>query len=165
MPMEMRYVEGRPIPPGYHMESRPKKGLVVSGAIIFGVPYVFSASVAASSRYSPDHWLYLPIFGPFAALGARGSQCSTTTIPVSPGVTDTTQSCSDDSGARFFLMLDGLMQTAGATMLILGLALPTRLLVRDDAPFAASTGSHFAWTIRPKTMGRGGYGLGVDGVF
>jgi hypothetical protein len=163
--MEMRYVEGRPIPPGYHMESRPKKGLVVSGAIVFGVPYVFSASVAASSRFSPDHWLYLPIFGPFADLAARGSQCSANTVVVSPGVTDTTQTCPDDSGARFFLMLDGLMQTAGATMLILGLALPNHLLVRDDAPYSGSTGSHFAWAIGPKAMGRTGYGLGVDGVF
>jgi hypothetical protein len=164
--MEMRYVEGRPIPPGYHMESRPKKGLVIAGPIVFGVPYIFSASVAASSRYSPDRWLYLPVIGPFADLAARASQqCTSNTVQVGPGQTDTTESCIDDSGARFTLMLDGLMQTAGATMLILGLALPTHLLVRDDAPYTGSTASHFAWTIRPKTMGRTGYGLGVDGVF
>jgi len=163
--MEMRYVDGRPIPPGYHMESRPKKGLVVAGSIVFGVAYVFSASVAASSQFTADRWLYLPVFGPFADLASRGSKCTTNTVPISPGVDNTTQFCDDDSGARFFLMLDGLMQVSGATMLILGLALPTRLLVRDDAPYTGSTGSNFAWTIRPKTMGRAGYGLGVDGVF
>src|SRR5262245_40370767 len=33
-PMEMRYIEGRPIPPGYHVETRLRRGLIVSGPII-----------------------------------------------------------------------------------------------------------------------------------
>src|SRR5690242_1480294 len=40
-PMELRYVEGRPIPPGYHVETRARRGLVVAGPIVFGIPYVF----------------------------------------------------------------------------------------------------------------------------
>jgi hypothetical protein len=165
-PEEMRFVDGRPIPPGYHMESRPRKGLVVSGPIIFGIPFVLSASVGASSQFDPDRWLYLPVIGPFADLGARGSQCTRSTLGVSPGTTNTTESCVDDSGARFGLMLDGLLQTAGATMFILGLALPTHLLVRDDAPYRGSIGGiPVAWTVRPVTMGRAGYGLGIDGIF
>jgi len=163
--MEMRYVDGRPVPPGYHLETRPRKGLVVSGPIIFGIPYVLSASVGASSRFDPDRWLYVPVVGPFADLGARGSQCTRNTFVVSAGVTNTTENCIDDSGARFFLMLDGLMQTAGATMLILGLALPSHLLVRDDAPYAAAAPAKGGWTLRPLTMGRSGYGVGVDGSF
>jgi hypothetical protein len=163
--MEIRDVEGRPVPSGYHRETRVRKGLVVSGPIIFGIPYILSASVAASSRFEPDRWLYLPVVGPFADLGARGSHCSRDTLLVSPGVTNTSETCVDDTAARFFLMLDGLMQTAGATMLILGLALPHHLLVRDDAPYTGSVPGQFAWTIGPRSMGRTGYGLGVDGVF
>jgi hypothetical protein len=160
-PMEMRYIEGKPVPEGYHLETRPRKGLVISGAIIFGVPYFLSLSVAASSRYDPDQWLYAPLVGPFIDLGNRKDSCSTT--PAGFGNTNTY--CSEDSSERFFLMADGLMQVAGATMLVLGLALPQRLLVRDDAPYVGSSRSHFAWAVAPQTMGRSGYGLGLAGTF
>jgi hypothetical protein len=162
----MRYVEGRPIPAGYHVETRPRKGLIISGAVIFGVPYLLSASVGASSTFDPDHWLYAPVIGPFADLAARGSRCNRSTVATSPGTTSTTEFCDDDSGARFSLMFDGLMQTAGATLFILGFVLPSHLLVRDDAPYGGENGGPaIAWTVHPVKLGRGGYGIGVDGIF
>jgi hypothetical protein len=162
MPMELRYIENRPIPPGYHLESRPRKGLVVAGSIIFGVPYFLSLSVAASSKYDPDRWLYAPLVGPFVDLGNRKESCSTTG---NPNITTYT-TCSDDSSERFFLMADGLMQVAGATMLVLGLALPQYLLVRDDAPYVGSKSrSQFAWAVAPQPMGRSGLGVGLAGLF
>jgi hypothetical protein len=103
--------------------------------------------------------------GPFADLGARSSRCTRTSFLTSPGVTSTTETCDDDSAARYFLMLDGLLQTAGATMLILGLALPSHHVVRDDAPYAGSAGSPVVVNVRPTTLGRGGYGLAIDGLF
>jgi hypothetical protein len=162
MPMELRYVEGRAIPPGYHLESRPRKGLVISGSIVFGIPYFLSLSVAASSKFSPDRWLYAPLFGPFVDLGNRKENCTT----IGNGTFGSTTTCADDSSERFFLMADGLMQVAGATMLILGLALPQQLLVRDDAPFVGSKQkSQFAWGVAPQKMGRSGYGLGFAATF
>jgi hypothetical protein len=161
MPMELRYVEGRPIPPGYHPETRPRKGLVISGSIVFGIPYFLSLSVAASSKYTPDRWLYAPLVGPFIDLGQRKENC----VTYGNGSFGTTTTCSDDSSERFFLMADGLMQVAGATMLILGLALPQHLLVRDDAPFVGGKPAQFAWTIAPQKMGRSGYGLGLAATF
>ena len=161
--MEMRYVEGRPIPQGYHIETRIRKGLVVSGSIIFGVPYLLSMSVAASSHYTPDRWLYAPVIGPFANLAVRGDECNPNG---GQSGSSTTVVCSSDSGVRFFLMMDGLMQTAGATLFILGLAMPQTLLVRDDAPYVGKkNGSQFAWTVSPYAIGRQGYGLGVAGIF
>ncbi|HMI85005.1 MAG TPA: hypothetical protein VK550_12980 [Polyangiaceae bacterium] len=160
-PMEMKYVDGKPIPAGYHIETRVRKGLVVSGPIIFGVPYLLSMSVAASSKYAPDRWLYAPVVGPFVNLASRGDDCN----PNFSSSTSTTVTCAGDSSTRFFLMLDGLMQTAGATMLILGLALPQTLLVRDDAPFTGENRGHFAWTISPYSMGRAGSGLALTGIF
>jgi hypothetical protein len=50
-------------------------------------------------------------------------------------------------------------------MLILGLALPQHLLVRDDAPYTGQNRSHFAWSVSPYATGRSGYGLGVTGIF
>src|SRR5882724_2963047 len=75
-PLELRYVEGRPVPAGYHVEMRPRKGLVISGAIVFGVPYFLSLSVAASSKNDADRWLYAPLVGPFVDLGRRNDDCS-----------------------------------------------------------------------------------------
>jgi hypothetical protein len=164
-PAELRYVEGRPIPAGYHLEVRPRRALVVTGPILLGVPYVLSMSVAASSRYDPDVYLYAPIIGPFIDLAKRKTDCPRTTVPTATGTT-TYENCStDDSTTRFFLMFDGLMQTAGATMLILGVALPQHVLVRDDAPYVGSSHSKFAWAVAPQTMGRSGYGLGLAGIF
>src|SRR3954469_8973442 len=39
--------ENQPIPPGYHRDTRVRKGLVIGGAILFGVPYLYSAGFAA----------------------------------------------------------------------------------------------------------------------
>lgn len=160
-PVELRYVEGRPIPPGYHVETRPRKGLIVSGSIILGVPYFLSLSVAASSKADADHWLYVPLLGPFIDVGNRKEDCNT----FSNGNFGSTTTCTDDSSVRFFLMTDGLMQAAGAAMLILGFALPQRLLVRDDAPFVGSSGRQFVWSVAPRTFGRSGYGLGFGAIF
>jgi len=161
-PTELRYVEGRPIPSGYHLESRPRKGLVVAGPIVFGVPYFLSLSVAASSRYTPDRWLYLPIAGPFLDLAGRKEECSPNGISNNVA---TYYGCNDDSTARFFLMFDGLMQVSGMTMLIFGLAMPQNVLVRDDAPFVGSKTKSFAWSVAPRTFGRSGYGVGMAAIF
>ena len=158
--MEMRYVEGRPIPQGYHLETRVKKGLVVSGSILFGVPYLFSISVAASSKYAPDRWFYAPVVGPFVNLATRNEDCNPNYSTGNNVVV-----CSGESGARFFIMLDGVMQTAGATMFILGMALQSQILVRDDAPYTGKKSGNFAWTVSPYSMGRSAYGVGVFGIF
>lgn len=160
-PTELRFVEGRPIPAGYHLETRARKGLVVAGPIVFGVPYFLSLSTAASSGYQPDRWLYAPVVGPFVDLANRKEDCT-----ISPGFNGgNNYNCGDDSVARFFLMFDGLMQVSGVAMLIFGLALPQQVLVRDDAPFVGSKSKTFAWSIAPQTFGRSGYGVGMAAIF
>src|SRR5690349_4987127 len=42
------YEEGDPIPPGYHAESKVRKGLVIGGAVTFGVMYILSVLVGAA---------------------------------------------------------------------------------------------------------------------
>ena len=155
-PTELRYVEGRPIPAGYHLETRARKGLVITGAILLGVPYALSASVASSSTADSDRWLWLPVIGPFADLAARGDRCVQSYDLVR---------CTDDSAERFFLTLDGIVQAAGTAMLVLGLALPQRLLVRDDAPFAASSPPRFSWSVAPRSFGRAGAGILLGAVY
>ena len=132
--------ENQPIPPGYHRESRVRKGLVIAGAIVFGVPYLYSAGIAAigddvtrNGESNPVQYLYIPVLGPFIEMGQT-----------------------DSSTARYFLTLDGLAQSAGAFMFIYGLASPKSILVRNDLALL---------TVMPTKMGHDGQGLSVLGRF
>ncbi len=151
-PAELPYYESQPIPNGYHLESRARRGLVIAGAITLGVPYVFSASVASSSKDDRDTWLVLPVVGPFIDFGSRKG-C------------DTAYCGSGDSDARFLLMLDGLTQAAGATMLIVGLAYPQKLLVRDNVWLGPGDAPKPSWSIAPRVFGRTGAGLAFASQF
>ncbi len=137
-PEEMDFDETKPIPPGYTKVSRARKGLIIGGACTLGGVYLFTTLVAAAAadinkadgsnaNVTP---LYLPVFGPFLELGQT-----------------------DSSIARFYLTLSGLGQTAGAIMLIYGLASPKTLLVRNDQ-----------LTFAPM-IGNGASGLSVMGRF
>jgi hypothetical protein len=153
----MRYVEGQPVPAGYHVETRPRKGLVVAGAIVFGSLYVISASVAGSSKRDGDGFLLIPVFGPFIDLGQRGDSCNSNN--------NAFLCSSTDSSERFWLVFDGLGQAAGATMLIAGLVAQEKMLERDDVPLTSKRSSTFAWTLTPRSIGKNGLGLGVQGIF
>ncbi|WP_394844776.1 hypothetical protein LZC95_47985 [Pendulispora brunnea] len=106
--------EGQPIPNGYHMETRIRRGLVIGGAIPFGIFYVFSLMAASISADAQDNAsaLLLPALGPF--IQAAQTQSST---------------------GQFFCALDGIVQTGGLAMLIGGLVSPKTVLVRNDLGF------------------------------
>ena len=131
--------ENQPIPPGYHRDTRVRKGLVIAGAILFGVPYLYSAGFAAigddvtrNGESNPAKFLYIPVLGPFIEMGQT-----------------------DSSTLRYFLALDGIAQSAGAFMFIYGLTSPKTVLVRND----------LAMTVIPARMGHDGQGLSVLGRF
>ena len=132
--------EGEPIPAGYHPVERTRRGPIIAGAIVFGIFYFFSALAAAvqqdaSNNNTSATWLYAPVVGPFVT---------------------TTQN--NSATANVFLVLDGLAQATGATLLIWGLTSPQTLLVRDDM-----LGVHVA--PRPMLLGRNGGGFGLVGSF
>lgn len=99
----LRYRPGQPIPPGYQPVSRSRTGLWIPGLILLAVPWAISAGVAANDPNLGD--LYIPVIGPFLARDNVGSL------------------------AQSGLILDGIMQTAGAVMLVLGLTLKRHYLV------------------------------------
>ena len=69
---------------------------------------------------------------------------------------DTSSSaCGSHSSLRGALVLDGLMQGAGAAMLIVGIAVPKTRLVRRDVTVS----------MLPMPLGKDGYGLGAVGQF
>ena len=135
------YEEGEPVPHGYHAETRVRTGLVVGGAVTFGVMYLFSVLAGSivndANKYSSDHtrgdFLFVPVVGPFLQMTNTSSSSGTT-----------------------MLAIDGLAQAAGATMLIVGVMSPRTVLVRNDLAEVRVT---------PMQVGEKGSGVGLVGTF
>ncbi|MBK8258648.1 MAG: hypothetical protein IPK82_39065 [Polyangiaceae bacterium] len=144
-PLTLDYEEDQPIPAGYHLRTRVRRGLVGGGAGLLGGMWLLSVIVGAVGSSADeavtgngDEWvpMYIPIAGPFVAIGTVGS-----------------------SGAgTAFLMLDGIAQAGGAAMLILGIAMPEKKLVRDSMTF------HVTPDVAVTPM-FGGTSAGVVGTF
>jgi hypothetical protein len=140
-PYEMEYLEGAEIPPGYMKVERMRKGLVIAGAVTFGVSWLVSATAGValtdehnnnSCAYSEDYSgngygycddddesdavpLFIPVVGPFIAMGTLDAE--------GPG--------------RAALFLDGVVQVGGLAMLIAGVAATRTVLVRTPAATVA----------------------------
>jgi hypothetical protein len=145
--MELPYEDGDPIPPGYKLRTQKRRGLIIAGSIVTGVPWVISLTSAVAADY--DHksgFLLVPALGPWLMLAAGGAS---------------DEHCSSDlcdgsrSGLRATLVLDGIVQTAGAAMFAAGFLLPRQRLVRQDVTIG----------FVPTTLAPGAYGLGAIGTF
>jgi hypothetical protein len=130
--------ETRPVPYGYTKVSKARKGMIIGGAVTFGVTYGVSAFAAAISadlrKTDPSSTdisaLWIPALGPFLLLGQA-----------------------DSSTGKFYLVQLGIAQTAGAIMLVYGLTSPKTVLVRNDQ-----------LSITPMIV-HGASGLAVSGTF
>jgi hypothetical protein len=131
--------------PGHHLETRRSTGL--AGAITFGVSYGLAAASAAGLMFFSDllppagHGvpfgdvarLFVPVAGPFLQM------------PKAEG----------NATANVLLAVDGLGQLAGATLIVVDLAFPRTIPVRDDMGHVQ---------IVPMKVSGGG-GLGLVGTF
>jgi len=142
--------EGEPIPPGYHPVSRIRKGLVIGGAVTFGVSYLLTAlsgaaisdighATGSTGASKSGKLLLIPIGGPFAVL-STGS-----------------------TFGDFFCVLDGLVQAGGVAMFIAGLAAPKTVLVRNDLALVKTP--KLELTPMPMTFGQNSAGFGFVGKF
>jgi hypothetical protein len=135
--------EGEPIPPGYHPVTKMRTGLVVGGAVLFGVTYLFSALGAAigadanPGQSNPFGALWVPAAGPFIQVFQNGNSAT----------------------GSLLLVLDGLCQVGGISMFAIGLASPKTALVRNDL---ASRTPHLSFA---PIVGPGRSGLGLVGTF
>jgi hypothetical protein len=103
-PKTLPYSQGDPIPPGYELKTRARRGLVIAGAVTFGSTYVASALFGGAflaeggdvgSMFGP---LLIPIAGPFVTIGTSESE----------GI------------GTFLLVLDGVFQAAGGALFVAG---------------------------------------------
>jgi hypothetical protein len=148
--MELPYDDGQPIPRGYHLVERSRRGLIIAGSIMTGVPWLFSVTAAVGSDYEDKTgFLLVPVLGPWLMLATGGAN--------DPSCTNSgdVSFCESNAPLRGILVFDGLVQTAGAVMFVLGFTNPSKRLVRDDVTVG----------VAPMTLGRDGHGLGVVGTF
>jgi hypothetical protein len=116
-PRQLPYDEGQPVPPGYRVEERARKGLVIAGTVTFGSAYLLSilgAATAASDGGNEGEGfipLFIPVAGPFITLGTMDD---------------------DASAATPLFILDGIAQVGGVALLIGGLAASETILLRND---------------------------------
>ena len=104
----------RPIPMGYTMVQRPRKGMLIGGSVTFGVSYgisVLSAAIGSdiSSGDNEAAAMWIPVAGPFLQMAQT-----------------------DFATLRVFLFGLGAAQTTGAILLYYGLTTKKRVLVRND---------------------------------
>jgi hypothetical protein len=147
--MELPYEDGEPIPQGYRVVKQSRRGLVIAGSIVGGVGYGLSVTGAVGDDFNHSSGsLLVPVLGPWImlALGGAKNECNSYTYG---------SYCNDNSGLRSMLVLDGLTQAVGATMLTIGIAYPKTRLVRKDV----------AVSMAPMPFGRDGYGIGAVGQF
>lgn len=145
MPPTLRYRTGDPIPPGYHLEERARMGLIRTGLVLTIVPWAVGAVGAFGADFeNHSSWLAVPWAGPWLTLGRRDYPCGE----------DREVKCVGETFAIMGIIADGVMQTAGGTLLLIGALVPKTELVRND----------LAVRVTPMSVA-GGHGIGLSGRF
>jgi hypothetical protein len=95
--------------------TRPRLGLVISGAAMFGASYitsVFTGAMIMEAGHDDGAFLYIPAVGPLICAAACGSD--------------------DEPLAATLLVFDSLIQITGITLFALGFALQTPVYERAE---------------------------------
>src|SRR4029077_11191764 len=88
--------------------------LLGSGIAVFGIPYITSVIVAASSDHDGDHHLYVPLAGPWLDMANRGS-CPTGS-----------NACDNETTYKVLLAVDGVFQALGAIEIVSAFLTPEK---------------------------------------
>lgn len=128
-PPEYPYTEGHLLPEGYHIEERPKRGLLVAGYLVTGIPYGLGLLVGAAKRFDNEmHWLVVPFAGPWLTFAFRHRACN----EIGETAFDSPH-CVFDRMSEWLLIADGVVQAAGGTLLLIGYTSTSPFAVRDGA--------------------------------
>jgi hypothetical protein len=142
------YREGQLLPPGYHLEDRPRQGFVTAGFLVTGIPYGIGLLVAMSANFrNQSGWLALPFFGPWLMMGQRQNACVGRDAD-----SEDASDCWTDL-VLIPLLVDGVIQTIGGTFLTIGYLVTKKWAVRDGV----------SYVVVPSRIGSG-YGLSAVGA-
>jgi hypothetical protein len=124
LPETLPYYENQPGPPGYRLEERKGRGLIIAGSVLFGSAWVISALGAGTavadggSHSGGEAPLFVPVIGPFITLGTSHNARFDR---------------DDERPVAILYIFDGIAQTVGLAMLIGGLSSKHKVYVREEA--------------------------------
>jgi hypothetical protein len=110
-PPQPQYMQPPP-PPPTHLELRPNYALVFSGVGVLGLGYILDVSGTLLAQHQPAWESALPVVGPYLQVG---DSYSTTWSDLAKG----------------FYVFDGLIQTAGFVLTVVGVSLWHKVPVRS----------------------------------
>ncbi len=117
-PSTLPYSDGDPVPPGYHVESRTRRGPIIAGSIMAGVTYFVNILLADDQQRRGNDtnaaFLYVPGVGTWVLLD---EECGS----------------NSGSGSCQLLLIHSLTHSLGVGLVIFGLAAPKQILARDTA--------------------------------
>jgi len=124
---------------------------------VFGAGYGAALGVAAAHDFdSANGWLAVPVLGPWISLTKRESPCNIEDVNVKQQAEECVDSALDEASLIAAIAIDGLVQAIGAGLFLAGSFTKNKELVRDDVA---------GLTVRPRRIGRSGYGLGLRARF
>jgi hypothetical protein len=108
------YPYAQPCPLPYREVEQPRYGLIIAGSVLLGVSWSINAAVG----YGTGEWrLEVPVLGPF----------------LEAATIDTSRGHTDNRALVMLSVFDGLVETAGAAMLLTGALTHQRVRVYDRA--------------------------------
>ncbi|MFT3710790.1 MAG: hypothetical protein QM817_24465 [Archangium sp.] len=117
-PHRVRYGGGE-IPAYAHIETEPRKGLLIAGAAVLGASYavtlLFAIGYCGPGSECVNGALYIPIVGPFIVAAQAPS-----------------------SGGATLAAFDGVVQLGGLALLVAGFVAPEKFVVWQDSDAQAS---------------------------
>ena len=132
--MQYQSYDGGPVPAGMHVEERPRRGLTITGGVLFGVSYGLSATVGIlglSDRSSDGlGWFLVPALGPV--------------------IWALTSNRDGDGLGVAYATLDTIVQCGALAMWIYGALNPSRVLVPNGYADARPR-----WLVTPGAAGAG----------
>jgi hypothetical protein len=153
-PREIRdWDETQPIPPGYHVSTHVRTGMIVGGAVMFGALYLIDLLIWAGGQDSANSCSSYT----YGGSSCGGNTFNTMWVPAVGPFLQMAQSGTSATGS-VVLAVDGLAQAAGIAMFIYGIAAPRTFLVRNDLGFTTPM-------VVPMKLGQDGYGAGLVAHF
>jgi len=139
---------------GFEVKEGPATTPLVIGGVALGLPYATGLGIAASESFdNGSGWLAAPVAGPWLALSGRRDPCEN--AGAERKLDSEVGKCVAEPMVRGMLVLDGVLQAAGAVLLIVGAGSSETRIVRRQPQFVAT----------PAPVGRSGYGMAMAGQF
>ena len=128
-PLPAAVLESNEPPPGYHVETKARHGLIIAGSIVFGAVYMLGvASSSNQDSSSPSGYLVIPVLGPWIALAKLGSYDEATC----DRQVSSDKICPSKDGASTAYKILGVGQLTGIALFTAAFVFPSTHLVPDS---------------------------------